>query len=374
MTSSFPVDPGWHLYIDPAVLADATPAEVGFWHLHHGAHLLRRHDRRCPLPSGAQPELARRSADEQRWNEACDAEIDDDLVPELARQQLAAPDRAVLPEHFQQPAGQLAEGYFLHRGQGPAPLPAPAADCGSGVDGRTRPWDTTAGGLSKLERSLLSRDAARRIREASRSRGDVPAGWTRWAEQVLEPVVDWRRQLAVAVRRGVSAAAGRVDYSYARPSRRAAAVPDVVLATMRRPQPKVALVVDTSGSVSDRLLGQALAEVGSMLRGLGVGGGRDALRLISCDAQAYGAQRVLRLRDVQLLGGGGTDMGAGLQAAGDLRPAADVVVVLTDGFTPWPDIPQGRCPVIVGLLDPSGSCPPWATRVLVTPDPVELTR
>ena len=45
-------------------------------------------------------------------------------------------------------------------------------------------------------------------------------------------------------------------------------------------------------------------------------------------------------------------MGKGIQAAMELKPTPDVVVVLTDGFTPWPDKPP-KAKVIVGLLDPA---------------------
>src|SRR4029453_5307697 len=79
-----------------------------------------------------------------------------------------------------------------------------ATDCGSGCDGCKRPWDCDRPGLRAVDRKLLARDAARRIREHRRQRGDVPAGWQRWADELLEPAVEWRRVLAAAVRRGVA--------------------------------------------------------------------------------------------------------------------------------------------------------------------------
>lgn len=363
--SSFPVDRTWNLYIDPEILAQVSPAEVGFWHLHQVAHLLRRHDRRCPLASTGSGGAAGRTEPEQWWNQACDAEADDDLIPDLLARGLAVPARAVMPADLAEPAGQLAETYFRRQAQSVRDLPAQVADCGSGVDGHPRPWETGSAALSELECSLLSADTARRILEGSRNRGDTPGGWQRWATELLNPTIDWRQQLASAVRRGLAVAAGRVDYSYHRPSRRAAAVPDVVLPTMRRPIPRVAVVVDTSGSVSDVMLGQALAEVAALMRRVGHGRGPGAVQLIACDAQAQRAQRVLDIRQVQLLGGGGTDMGAGLTAAADLRLPPDVVVVLTDGHTPWPQAPPHHWKVVVALLDPAGRCPAWATRVLV---------
>ena len=84
-------------------------------------------------------------------------------------------------------------------------------------------------------------------------------------------------------------------------------------------------------------------------------------------AKAFEAQRVMQARDVQLLGGGGTDMGAGLAKAAELRPRPDLVVVLTDGHTPWPPAPPRGIKVIVGLMDPTGSVPNWARAIAIGP-------
>ncbi len=370
--SCYPADTGWHIYVTAESLSRSTPAEVGFWHLHQVGHLLRRHEQRCPLPEGATPNPDTGRTDEQRaWNEGCDAEVNDDLAADLSRGGPPLPPRALQPHHLHAEKGQLAEAYFRARTARPGAKADRsegfASECGSGVDGVGRPWECASPGLSPLERQLLAADTARRIRESSRTRGDTPAGWKRWADEVLSPTVDWRRQLALAVRRGLAVTSGRVDYSYSRPSRRAGAAPEIVLPTMRRPAPKVAVVVDTSGSMSDAMLGQALAEVGGLLRRVGVCSGHDAVRLLSCDAQAYEAKRVLDVRDVQLLGGGGTDMAAGIDAAAALRPRPDLVIVLTDGHTPWPSEAPPACRVVVALLDPQGSSPSWASRIVVDP-------
>ncbi len=117
--------------------------------------------------------------------------------------------------------------------------------------------------------------------------------------------------------------------------------------------------------MSDQMLGQALAEVSGVLRGLGVG--RRRLKVVCCDASAYEAQRVLNAHEVRLLGGGDTDMGAGLEAASALPPHPDLVIVLTDGHTPWPPAAPRGVRVIVGLMDPVGTVPDWATAIMIQP-------
>jgi predicted metal-dependent peptidase len=364
---AFPTDPQWHVYIDPAVLDAVEVGTLGFWLLHQVSHLLREHADRYPCqpgpePAGSRP-LGSRSPDQRRWNVAGDAEINDDLHTV----RLELPDGAIHPESLGLPESLTAEQYWDALYSDPDPWAAAAiadpCDCGSGCDGQGRGWDCGQPGLGAVGARLVARDTARRIREHTRERGDTPAGWQRWADEVLEPTVNWRRQLAAHVRRGAADVAGRVDFTYRRPSRRASAVPDVVLPSLRQPLPQVALVIDTSGSMSDSMLGQALGEVTGVLRTLGVA--RRNLRVIACDARAYQAQQVRDLGAIRLEGGGGTDMGAGLDAAAALRPRPNLIIVLTDGYTPWGGAPPAGIRVVVGLMERGGKTPDWAETVVV---------
>lgn len=343
--TSFPTDPQWHIYLDPRVVAETEVPEIGFWLLHQVTHLLRHHADRYP------------GGDPKTWNVAGDAEINDDLHTDA----LVVPDQAVTPRKLDMPEGWIAEQYWEKLNEEP---PDPSCDCGTGADGQPRDWNCEQPGLSSLSEKLLGQDVARRIKEHQQSRGDVPAGWQRWADEVLEPVVDWRQVLRSAVRRGIADIAGRVDFTYRRPSRRP--VPDVILPSLRQPLPTVAVVIDTSGSMSDGMLSQILGEVAGLLGSLGVA--RNRLHVVCCDAKAYAAQRVLNAHEVKLLGGGGTDMGEGIKAAGELKPRPDLILVLTDGHTPWPKPPKAK--VVVGLMDPTGSVPDWATSVLIDPEMV----
>jgi predicted metal-dependent peptidase len=371
--SGFPADRTWHVYVDPAVLDRTDVPTLGFWLVHQVSHLLRHHADRCPVAGEEEqsPPAGSRTPRQRRWNIASDAEINDDLCAG----ELAPPATALTPRDIHCPTGWLAEQYWealgddrarsSRDGRRGAGAISSSRDCGSGCDGRARPWDCGRPGLSGIAQKLVARDVAQRIREHRRQQGDVPAGWQRWADDLLRPTVSWQRVLSSAIRRGIADVAGRVDFTYRRPSRRAAAVPDVVLPSLRRPIPQVAMVLDTSGSMSDQMIGQALAEVSGVLHGLGVG--RRRLRVVCCDATAYEAQRVLNAREVRLLGGGDTNMGAGLKAASALKPRPDLVIVLTDGHTPWPPAAPGGIRTIVGLMDPAGTVPEWATAVVVEP-------
>lgn len=120
-----------------------------------------------------------------------------------------------------------------------------------------------------------------------------------------------------------------------------------MLPSLRRPLPRVAVIVDTSGSVSDRDLGSALSEVAGISRAVGVQG--DRIAVYSCDAAVQTVQRVCAAQEIALAGGGGTDLRKGIARASAAAPRPDVVVALTDGATPWPATQPG-CRVVAGIF------------------------
>ena len=60
-------------------------------------------------------------------------------------------------------------------------------------------------------------------------------------------------------------------------------------------------------------------------------------------------------------------MRVGIRAASRQRPRPDLIVVFTDGDTPWPETPPPASAVIAALLGRDRShlppTPAWATRV-----------
>lgn len=247
-------------------------------------------------------------------------------------------------------------------------------DCGSAADGIRRDYeaegDKVDAGVDGDRGDLIRQQVAVEITNHVRNRGNVPAGYARWAKELLEPTVDWRRELSSIVRRTFAQVAGLRDYTYQRPSRRDSAMKlnnsGIVLPAMRQPNPpRVAIVIDTSGSMSDDMLTWALTETQGVLRSLGSSGRQ--VRVISCDAKAS-SQRVTQVSQVKLQGGGGTDMRVGIEEAMSGREKPDAVVLITDGYTPYPDEPLKGATLIVALTDEGASekVPVWARKVLVT--------
>jgi predicted metal-dependent peptidase len=334
------VDRGWRICADPAVIARLPVQELGRLLAHLVAHVLRGHAERAGA-AGVE------DGDAGAWNRATDAEINDDLAFERMVP-ACAPD---LPGALGGEDGQLAEQYYRLAPTGPRHW-----DCGSGCDGVPRPWDGGPGIGERDAEWLRLAVAAELQRAEGLQPGTIPAGWMRWAEQVLPSKVDWRRVLAAEVRAGITRVSGMVDYSYRRPSRRAEAMGPVILPTLERPVPDVAVVCDTSGSMGAEQLGQAVVEVEALLQKAGL---RDTrVRVLACDAEVQSIRRVSRASQIELLGGGGTDMAEGIAQAAALRPRPSIVIVLTDGWTPWPDRPPRGVKVIVGLIESAGA-PRW---------------
>jgi predicted metal-dependent peptidase len=253
-------------------------------------------------------------------------------------------------------------------------------DEGSGVHGQPRAWELPpdspqAQTLSDFDRQALKEEVARRILEAHKNRGTVPAQMLRWAEETLKPRVNWREQLKRVLRGAINDGFGqRLDYSFRRMNRRAALYdPFLMPALHGEYRPRIAVVVDTSGSISDAELSQAMAEVRAVLEQV-----RTQITVIPCDARTYDAVRIHARRDWEmarhhLRGGGGTDMRVGIETAKRLKPEPDAILVLTDGYTPFPETPpkHGEPLIIWGIwrygddAPPKPPSPPWRKRDVI---------
>lgn len=367
-SGTFGVDRDWRLYMDPAVLTgpDAwTPVAAGWVLLHEVSHLIRDHAARYTTLPRPQIHLA--------WNLATDAEINDDLIAARA----ALPGEPVTPAALGLPDRGVAEDYYaelVRDLQTLAGYDDGGDGCGSGAGGPALPGelppDATLAGqpvasIGPAEGDMIRRQVAEDIKacQQAKGRGTVPAGLDRWAGDVLRPpVVPWPQVLRAAVRAALADRAGRTDYTYSRPSRRR--VPRIIKPAMRGPTIRVSIVVDTSGSMSQDDLTAALSEINGVLRSSGVA--RDQMRVLSCDAASGTPARVRSVGGIRLTGGGGTDMCIGITAATRARPAPDVIIVLTDGDTPWPDRP-GKARLVCAIISPRPphGTPEWAITVHV---------
>jgi predicted metal-dependent peptidase len=404
------------LLYDPETLAEWTTAQLGSVLVHEVLHLLRRHAARAKT----------QQAEPEPWNWACDAEINDDLIHAGAD----LPDGGITPTTLGQRDGLTAEEYYRGMQQqgkpqtmpkpGPGsgrcggcagnPLPEEAdgqgqgegkgkgkskgegeseaagegagdSSQGAGTGGASSPQqgqspqaDKRPGiqGRSPAELERVRRATAEAIQaQAQKGQGTMPGGWARWADAQLEPPrVPWQAKLARVVRGAVAYRPGTVDYSYSRPSRRQSGLgygPGVpVLPALVAPQPRVAVVVDTSGSMGQSELAGALAEVRGILRAVG-----GQVELCACDAAVHELRPITDWHQAAKLlkGGGGTNFCPAFDAL-SARPRGrrpDVTIYLTDGMGTAPATPPPYR-VVWALIGRGAAAPcKWGEVVKVTP-------
>ena len=183
-------------------------------------------------------------------------------------------------------------------------------------------------GLEEYEGDIIGMSVAQKLNSA---RGDTAGGMARWARDVVQPKIDPRTAFLKYVRAAVEQTSGQGEYTFRRPNRRNPR-PDVALPSAYQPIPRITVIVDTSGSMSDSELGLAVGLVGKVLNSFRI---RDGINVIAGDVGAACCRKVFDPRKVVLAGGGGTDMGKIILQAADAKPAPQLIVVVTDGDTPW---------------------------------------
>lgn len=314
------VGEGWQIYFGREWL-ESTPVQTRglIVAAHEVEHLLRRHASR------------RMTREPKAWNICGDAEINDD-DPAL----LAIPD-CVTPKVLNAKDGLTAEEYYenlekvVHECQ-----------CGSGAG---QPIDgEEPGGLTDHEGNSVAAATAADVRAhvAAHGRGSVPEGVIMWADTVAAAVQpSWPRELLTHVAHGVQNRKGKQDYSRGLHRRQRANAP-LRPATVTHP-PRVSVVVDTSGSMTED--GPVVLGVLGVLRRL------CNPTVMSCDTVVHVGKK--------LVGGGGTDLRPAIALA---EKSSDVIVVITDGDTPWPK--SVTKPVVV-VCTQERELPPWAHKVKV---------
>ena len=353
---TFGIDRYWRLYIDPECLdiwGVQMSAAVLF---HETGHILRGHAERYDNYGADDP---------QTWNIASDSEINDDLI----ESGIKLPEDVVTPESLGFPNGKVAELYYDLLKEEEARSNNPEAEdgesdnensdnssendsCGSGSGGPSPVWELDGEDqqfypLTSAEAEMNRKIAAKEILEYEiNNPGSVSGGFSEWAKTEISPSpTPWQKVLAGALRSSIRFVAGAHDYTYSKRSRRSSS--DFIFPGMHHPIPSIDIVVDTSGSVDSSGIEMATAEIKSISKRCGID--PSDIRILSVDASVAGMSTGRRLKRDGFQGGGGTNMGVGIRAAEMLKNPAACVVVLTDGYTPWPS-EKGHSRLVIGLI------------------------
>lgn len=200
---------------------------------------------------------------------------------------------------------------------------------------RTLYPDDSADQQARIERmrALAGRSLAlAEAMDAMRGMRGRAAGTSRETVAALRGL--YRTPWQLALQRWMEAVAPG-ERTFARPARRVAPQPDVVLPGRRRQGWLLNVVLDTSGSMADEI-GKALGAIADFCDGAGV----DQVRLVQCDADVTSDELVApdALAQREIAGYGGSDLSPALRhLANDPRTRAAVVV--TDGDIEYPREP-----------------------------------
>ena len=213
--------------------------------------------------------------------------------------------------------------------------------------------------MDAVKAEMVRRDVAKRIMDISGFAGEVSLGWRRWAHGVMTPKVDYmaiiRRTVRLALRESTL---GRYDRTYRKPHRRQACYGEFIMPSFYQPRPRPGFLIDTSSSMQNAQLSRAMTELGALTRQLGYA---NEVIVACCDAAVHGVKKVFNPSQLQLYGGGGTDIARGLQWFIDRKSGPiDLLIMVTDCQTNWPAEAPPFPVVTIRVGD--GLPPPWGHR------------
>jgi predicted metal-dependent peptidase len=210
---------------------------------------------------------------------------------------------------------------------------------------------------------------AHEIKEHNKkSRGTVPRNLLEWLPEEEERLVlvRWRDELHHVLNRATGTVqSGRTDYSYRRPSRRSFFY-GIVKPGMIDRRPTVGFVEDTSASMGKAQLVEGRIQAADIFEQLGL----TEAWWISADADVAAPPKILTLqqiRDLPVIGRGGTNFCPAIELATTLQPRPDILVYITDGDGAAPEFPPLNMEVVFCIVPSKYNRTPaeWATTIIL---------
>lgn len=203
----------------------------------------------------------------------------------------------------------------------------------SGSDGIDREWELgepteETGGLQPHQQEEIIKKVAEDIQKESS--GGSGNAWIEWSRQNVKVKRGLINQMLKFFQEGVDLVCGTGSRSYTR--ERHSLDPDFIMPVDRMMVPKITVIVDTSGSMSDSDFNKAAGVVDLVLREFPT---RSGLRICAGDTEIANDKEVTSVKQLDLKGGGGTNMGQLIEDAAQHDPKPQLIMVITDGFTPW---------------------------------------
>jgi predicted metal-dependent peptidase len=185
------------------------------------------------------------------------------------------------------------------------------------------------GGDNPASQAELKRGIQQKVAQATqmaRLAGKLPGELERIVGEILDPKVPWQDLLRDFVTRIT-----KDDESWNRRNRRFGHV--YLPSRWSERMGEIVIIGDTSGSIGNEELSKYACEVNSIIELLAP----ERIRMVWADTRVAGEQVFEEGETFKPIpkGGGGTDMTVPLRHVEKYEP--EVVILLTDGYTPWPD-------------------------------------
>jgi predicted metal-dependent peptidase len=191
--------------------------------------------------------------------------------------------------------------------------------------------------LSDAEREEIRQEMKQAILNAAQQAeaGSMPAGVERLIKQMTDPVMPWRELIQTNLTSAIKS-----DYSWMRPSRRGWHMDAVMPGMNPGEEIDVVVMIDMSGSISNKQGMEFLSEVAGMMEAF------DGFRIrVACfDTKVYNLQEFTSenldtVDEYELHGGGGTDFDCIFNFLKEEAIVPERLIVFTDGypFGSWGD-------------------------------------
>ncbi len=202
---------------------------------------------------------------------------------------------------------------------------------------RRVPLPKSEGKTKEMEASDMADHIRRAFTEAyavAKSQGKLPADFERAIVKILKPKVDWLRALRNKLRYGVSRLEKR-DITWSIPNKRFLGRDYILPSNIGPESPKICYAVDTSGSMSQKDLEQAMGELQDIRKRFNA-----KVYVLDCDAGVHSSRWLNPHEPLPVLsGGGGTDFRPVFEHIEENRLKPDYVVFFTDGYGSFGDDP-----------------------------------
>ena len=337
-----------------------TQAEVNGLILHENLHIGLRHHLH-----GA--DMFREDGD--KANKAADYVVND-MITEISKK---------YPELVQLPKGGLYDPQYHNMsmreiykllkskkgGGGGGGKPDKEGEKGSGSGGGEYEFDKHDFGKPMTQEEAKEMDGKidRAIREGALLAGRLGIDLPRSVTDLLNPVIDWKKELADFV---TSSCKGKDEYTWRKFNRRLISN-DIYLPTVENETiGEVVVAIDTSGSIGQEQLNAFASELVSICEAVSP----DAVRVLWWDTKVHGEQLFTDNYDqigsmLKPLGGGGTRVSSVAEYINKKKINAECVLVFTDGYLESDVVWNISAPTLWMITENKNWTPPTGKKVFM---------